>query len=57
MVGILTRICDSAGVWQAAPNEVGQAVKAALKTGYRHIDDAWAYQVSVHVRVDDGKPA
>ncbi|KAI0738888.1 NADP-dependent oxidoreductase domain-containing protein [Daedaleopsis nitida] len=32
------------GVWQATPNEVGEAVKAALKTGYRHIDDAWVYQ-------------
>ncbi|RDX48821.1 hypothetical protein OH76DRAFT_1351665 [Lentinus brumalis] len=32
------------GVWQAKPNEVGQAVLAALKTGYRHIDDAWSYQ-------------
>ncbi|KAI0738889.1 NADP-dependent oxidoreductase domain-containing protein [Daedaleopsis nitida] len=31
------------GVWQAKPDEVGQAVKAALQTGYRHIDDAWAY--------------
>ena len=33
------------GVWQAAPNEVGTAVKAALKAGYRHIDDAWVYGV------------
>jgi hypothetical protein len=32
------------GVWQAAPNEVGKAVEAALKAGYRHIDGAWAYR-------------
>ena len=34
------------GVWQAPPNQVGDAVTAALKAGYRHIDDAWAYHVS-----------
>ena len=34
------------GVWKAPPNQVGGAVKAALETGYRHIDGAWAYQVS-----------
>jgi hypothetical protein len=32
------------GVWQAKPNEVGEAIKAALKTGYRHIDGAWIYR-------------
>ncbi|KAH9932757.1 NADP-dependent oxidoreductase domain-containing protein [Epithele typhae] len=32
------------GVWQAEPNEVGEAVKVALKSGYRHIDDAWIYK-------------
>ncbi|KAI0747587.1 NADP-dependent oxidoreductase domain-containing protein [Fomes fomentarius] len=37
------------GVWQAAPNEVGQAVHAALKSGYRHIDDAWVYQNEAEV--------
>ncbi|KAF9046266.1 NADP-dependent oxidoreductase domain-containing protein [Panaeolus papilionaceus] len=31
------------GVWRASPGEVGNAVKTALKTGYRHIDDAWIY--------------
>ncbi|KAL5501862.1 hypothetical protein ACEPAH_9123 [Sanghuangporus vaninii] len=31
------------GVWKAKPGEVGAAVKTALKTGYRHIDDAWIY--------------
>ena len=33
------------GVWQANGGEAGQAVKAALAAGYRHIDDAWAYHV------------
>ena len=33
------------GVWKAGKGEVGQAVKAALAAGYRHIDDAWAYRV------------
>ncbi|KAH8825923.1 NADP-dependent oxidoreductase domain-containing protein [Flagelloscypha sp. PMI_526] len=31
------------GVWKAGRGEVGAAVKAALKAGYRHIDDAWIY--------------
>ncbi|KAI0345590.1 Aldo/keto reductase [Trametopsis cervina] len=31
------------GVWKADPGEVGQAVKHALKSGYRHIDGAWIY--------------
>lgn len=31
------------GVWQAPPDEVGGAVRAALKAGYRHIDGAWIY--------------
>ena len=34
------------GVWQAAKDEVGTAVKAALEAGYRHIDGAWVYGVS-----------
>ncbi|KAI0725354.1 NADP-dependent oxidoreductase domain-containing protein [Fomitopsis betulina] len=32
------------GVWQAAPGEVGAAVKTALNAGYRHIDGAWIYR-------------
>ncbi|KAJ7119850.1 NADP-dependent oxidoreductase domain-containing protein [Mycena epipterygia] len=32
------------GVWQAGKNEVGNAVKTALKAGYRHIDGAWIYR-------------
>ncbi|KAK3687575.1 NADP-dependent oxidoreductase domain-containing protein [Podospora appendiculata] len=31
------------GTWQSAPGEVGTAVEAALATGYRHIDTAFAY--------------
>lgn len=32
------------GVWKAKQNEVGNAVKTALKAGYRHIDGAWIYR-------------
>lgn len=35
------------GCWQAARGEVGLAVETALKAGYRHIDGAWAYRVSL----------
>ncbi|GAA5915582.1 hypothetical protein JCM6882_006379 [Rhodosporidiobolus microsporus] len=31
------------GTWQSKPGEVAQAVDAALKAGYRHIDGAWIY--------------
>ncbi|KAF7365614.1 Aldo-keto reductase [Mycena venus] len=37
------------GVWQAGRNEVGNAVKTALKAGYRHIDGAWIYRNEVEV--------
>lgn len=31
------------GTWQAEPGEVGRAVEAALKNGYKHIDGAFIY--------------
>ena len=34
------------GTWQAHKGEVGKAVEHALKSGYKHIDAAWCYQVS-----------
>ncbi|KAG8928830.1 hypothetical protein FRC02_006405 [Tulasnella sp. 418] len=37
------------GTWQSLPGEVGPAVIAALKTGYRHIDGAWIYNNEVEV--------
>lgn len=35
------------GTWQAKAGEVRQAVAHALKAGYRHIDGALCYQVSI----------
>jgi len=37
------------GVWNAPKGEVGEAVKAALSAGYRHIDGAWAYRNEAEV--------
>ncbi|KAK4651959.1 hypothetical protein QC762_607100 [Podospora pseudocomata] len=32
------------GTWQSSPGEVGKAVEAALRNGYRHIDTAFGYR-------------
>ncbi|CUA68644.1 hypothetical protein RSOLAG22IIIB_08018 [Rhizoctonia solani] len=32
------------GTWKASRGQVGDAVKTALKAGYRHIDGAWIYR-------------
>ncbi|KZT37879.1 hypothetical protein SISSUDRAFT_1062454 [Sistotremastrum suecicum HHB10207 ss-3] len=37
------------GCWRAREGEVGNAVKTALKAGYRHIDGAWAYENEAEV--------
>ncbi|KAG6902476.1 hypothetical protein C0995_016053 [Termitomyces sp. Mi166 len=37
------------GVWKAKKDEVGPAVQAALKAGYRHIDGAWVYKNEAEV--------
>ncbi|KIJ05719.1 hypothetical protein PAXINDRAFT_141089, partial [Paxillus involutus ATCC 200175] len=37
------------GVWQSGKGEVGDAVKTALKAGYRHIDGAWIYKNEAEV--------
>ena len=46
----MAKVCLS-GVWKASPGEGGQAVSAALKAGYRHIDTAAGYgQSTLHLR-------
>ncbi|EIW52463.1 uncharacterized protein TRAVEDRAFT_32150 [Trametes versicolor FP-101664 SS1] len=37
------------GVWKAEKDQVGDAVKTALKAGYKHIDGAWVYRNEAEV--------
>ena len=40
------------GTWLSAEGEVYEGTKAALRHGYRHIDEAWVYMNEVsHLRL------
>lgn len=48
-------------VWQEKPGEVHSCVRAAIETGYRHIDCAWVYDnehevgQAIHEMIEEGK--